>query len=144
MAGLDESAIQLCGRCEVRLDGRTVTRSLPGRQGRLVFAYLACNRSRAVTRDELIDVLWPSGPPANPEDVLGALLSKLRRVLGAGALEGRREVMLVLPAEASIDLELAEAAIGRAEVALGAGDARLAFDQAQASSSTLLLFWGVV
>ena len=138
MAGLDEPAIQLCGRFEVRLDGRIVTRSLPGRQGRLVFAYLVCNRSRAVTRDELIDVLWPSGPPTNPEDVLGALLSKLRRALGAGALEGRREVMLVLPAEASIDLELAEEAIRRAEVALGAGDARLAFDQARACSELLV------
>ena len=94
------------------LDGQPVTRSLPGRQGRLVFAYLACNRRRAVTRDELIDVLWPAGPPANPEDVLGALLSKLRRVLGPGLLQGRRELMLVLPAEASIDLELAAQAGG--------------------------------
>ena len=90
-----------------------------------------------MTRDELIDVLWPSGPPTNPEDVLGALLSKLRRVLGAGALEGRRELMLVLPAGASIDLEVAEGTIRDAEAALGARDARLAFDRAQASSGVL-------
>jgi len=132
-----DPAIRLCGRFEVTLDGQRGTRSLPGRQGPLVLAYLACNRSRAVTRDELIDVLWPSGSPANPEDVLGALLSKLRRALGSTALRGRRELMLVLPADASIDLELAAQAVGQAELALGAGDARLAFDQAQAASEVL-------
>jgi LuxR family transcriptional regulator, maltose regulon positive regulatory protein len=137
LARVDEPAIQLCGRFEVTLGGERVTQSLPGRQGRLVFAHLACNRGRAVTRDQLIDVLWPSGPPVSPEDVLGALLSKLRRVLGANALQGRREVTLVLPADATIDLELAEEAMRRAEVALGAGDARLAFEQAQGSSEVL-------
>ena len=134
---VDEPAITLCGRLEVRLHGRNLTTALPGRQGRLVFAYLACNRSRAVSRDELIDMLWPSGPPASPEDVLGALLSKLRRVLGPGTLEGRREVVLVLPADATIDLEVAEAAIHHAENSIGAGDARLALDRARAASELL-------
>ena len=137
MTSVDEPAITLCGRLEVRLHGRNLTTALPGRQGRLVFAYLACNRSRAVSRDELIDMLWPSGPPASPEDVLGALLSKLRRVLGPGALEGRREVVLVLPADATIDLEVAEAAIHQAENSIGAGDARRALDQARGACELL-------
>jgi len=50
-----------------------------------------------VTPDELIDVLWPSGPPTNPEDVLGALFSKLRPVLGASALQGSRELLTNSP-----------------------------------------------
>jgi DNA-binding SARP family transcriptional activator len=90
-----------------------------------------------VGRDELIDMLWPAGPPASPEDVLGALLSKLRRVLGPGALEGRREVVLVLPADATIDLELAEAGIHKADHAIGAGDASLALGQARAACELL-------
>ncbi len=137
IARVDEPAIRLCGRLELRLGGRSLTTALPGRQGRLVFAYLVCNRSRAVSRDELIDVLWPSGPPARPEDVLGALLSKLRRVLRPGTLEGRREVALVLPADASIDLELAEAAIPDAENTILAGHATLALDQARAGCELL-------
>ena len=137
VTSVDDPAITLCGRLEVRLHGRNLTTALPGRQGRLVFAYLACNRSRAVGRDELIDMLWPSGPPASPEDVLGALLSKLRRVLGPGALEGRREVVLGLPADATIDLEFAEAAIHQADNALGAGDARLALGQARRACELL-------
>ena len=79
----------------------------------------------------MIDVLWPKAPPASPEDVLGALLSKLRRVLGAGALVGRGDVTLVLPAGTSIDVDLAEQAVRRAQEALTAGDATLACDQAQ-------------
>ena len=63
------------------------------------------------------------------------VLSKLRRVLGPGALEGRREVVLGLPAGATIDLELAEAAILQADNALGAGDARLALGQPDGRAS---------
>jgi len=133
----DEPAIRLCGRFEVGLVQRNVGRSLPGRQGRLVFAYLVCHRGRAVPRDELIGVLWPGAPPRSPEDVLSALLSKLRRVLGAGALVGRRDVMLVLPPGISIDIELAEQAVRRAQEALVAGDATLACDQAQLADDVL-------
>lgn len=78
-----------------------------------------------------MDVLWPKAPPASPEDVLGALLSKLRRVLGAGALVGRGDVTLVLPAGTSIDVDIAEQAVRRAQEALAGGDATLAGDQAQ-------------
>ncbi len=96
-----------------------------------MLAYLACNRGRPVTRDELIDLLWPSGPPALPDEVLGALLSKLRRTLGPGLIEGRRDLTLVLPAGARVDLEIAAEALERAEAALSGADARLAFDQGQ-------------
>lgn len=137
MAWGDEPGIRLCGRFEVTLGQGSVGRSLPGRQGRLVFAYLVCNRGRAVPRNELIGVLWPAAPPRSPEDVLGALLSKMRRVLGAGALVGRRDVMLVLPPGISIDIELAEHVVRRAQEALVAGDATLACDQARLAEEVL-------
>jgi LuxR family transcriptional regulator, maltose regulon positive regulatory protein len=137
MGQAKQPAIRLCGLFDVTLDGQRVTQSLPGRQGRLLAAYLACNRGRSVTRDELIDLLWPSTPPTNPRDVLGALLSKLRRALGASVLQGRREVLLVLPADTSIDLELAEEAIQEAEAGLVAGAGRLALDQARAGGELL-------
>jgi DNA-binding SARP family transcriptional activator len=121
----------------VTLAQRSVGRALPGRQGRLVFAYLACNRGRAVPRDELTGVLWPAKPPRSPEDVLGALLSKLRGILGAGALVGRRDVMLVLPPDISIDIELAEQAVERAQEALAADDATLACNQALLADDVL-------
>ena len=59
--------VHLCGTLTVEIDGREVTASLPGRQGRRLFAYLAANHERRVLRTELTDVLWPDAPPAAPE-----------------------------------------------------------------------------
>jgi len=110
--------IKLCGTLEVELDGRRVDQDLPGRQGRLVFAYLVARRDRPVSRDELMDALWPSRPPADPDQTLSALLSKVRHALGSGVIEGRHALSLVLPAGASIDLEAAAGAAERADAAL--------------------------
>ena len=60
----------------VEIGGREI--GLRGRQARLVVAYLAWNRARPVSRDELIELLWPREAPASPDDVLTALLSKIR------------------------------------------------------------------
>ncbi|MGH2949440.1 MAG: AfsR/SARP family transcriptional regulator, partial [Solirubrobacteraceae bacterium] len=83
--------IRLCGPVGVEHGGRSLAAGLPGRQGRLLFAYLVLNRERDCGRAELIDVLWPEHPPAAADTALSALLSKLRRALGDGALAGRSE-----------------------------------------------------
>ena len=72
--------IRLCGPLAVELEGRKVLP--PGRQGRLLLAYLIVNRGRACSRDELVELLWPDAPPADPGEALSALLSRLRRALG--------------------------------------------------------------
>jgi len=107
---------------EARAGGRELGARLPGRQGRLLLAYLAVNRERACARRELIDVLWPESPPAAADTALSALLSKLRRELGEGALTGRSEVRLTLGGEVAVDVEQAAAAARRAEAALHAED----------------------
>jgi SARP family transcriptional regulator, regulator of embCAB operon len=58
---MPSARIELCGRLAAEIDGREV--ELPGRQGRLVLAYLAVHRDRPVTRDELIALLWPERLP---------------------------------------------------------------------------------
>lgn len=110
--------IQICGRVVVTLDDRRVETELPGRQGRLLFVYLVVNRLRTASRAELEGALWPERVPARADSALSALLSKLRRVLGAERLEGRSELRLVLPDDTWIDLEIAAAALHRAEAAL--------------------------
>ena len=110
--------IQLCGRLVAELRGRRVEDELPGRQGRILFAYLVATRARRSTRDELVGALWPEGPPDAAEASLAALLSKLRRVLGPESLEGKGDVRLALPAEAWIDFEAAASGIHRAESAV--------------------------
>jgi SARP family transcriptional regulator, regulator of embCAB operon len=113
---LPETRIQLCGRLVARVDGRRVEDELPGRQGRLAFAYLVANRLRAVTRDELADALWAE-PPAG--DALSPLLSKLRRVV---PLEGRGDVRRGLADGAWVDLEAATEALHRAQAAVARED----------------------
>src|SRR5919197_5657789 len=133
MGGAARTRIRLCGRLEAELEGRRVEELLPGRQGRLVLAFLAINRPRPIGRDELIDALWPAAPPADPDEALSALLSKVRRALGKEAIEGRRELALVLPEDAEIDVERAFAHAERADTALACCDWATASDEAAAA-----------
>jgi SARP family transcriptional regulator, regulator of embCAB operon len=118
----NKTRIQLCGRLAVELAGRDVTPALQAGHGRLLFTYLVVNRDRLTRRDELKEALWPAGPSAGADNALSALLSRLRRALGGDAIEGRAELRLVLPRDAWVDLEAAEAAIHRAGAAVAQGD----------------------
>lgn len=112
--------VQLCGKLVARIDGRRVEVDLPGRQGRLAFAYLTLNRHRVVTRSALVDAIWPVEPPALVDTALSALISKLRKALGSQMVSGRGDVRLVFP-DAWVDVEAASEAIHRAEGAVGRG-----------------------
>jgi hypothetical protein len=114
--------VQLCGRVAIDLGGRRVEHSLPSRQGRLLFVYLAIHRLRAVTRDELAEAVWPDGPPTAWDSALNALLSKLRRLLGDDLVPARGDPRLVLPTAAWVDLEAARDAVHRAESAVALED----------------------
>jgi DNA-binding SARP family transcriptional activator/tetratricopeptide (TPR) repeat protein len=124
--------IRLCGRLEVELDGQRVEPRLPGRQGPLVLALLVVNRDRPVARDELIEALWPATPPADPDESLSAVLSKVRQAVGRETLTGRRELTLSLPANAEVDLEQALAASEWAQAAIAGGDYAAAWDTGSA------------
>ena len=95
---------------------------MPGRQGRLLFAYLVVNRDRVAGRAELAEALWQRGLPSAPDLALSALLSKLRRLLPESALERRNEVRLELGPRARVDCEAARDGIHRAEALIAAGD----------------------
>jgi len=106
--------ISLCGRYEVELDGERIEERLPGRQGRLLLAVLALNRSRVTGRDELIDLLWPGQPPSAPGEALSSVLSKLRQAVGRERLTGRREIAFVPPDDVVVDFEQAHEALAQA------------------------------
>ena len=117
-----ETRVQVCGRLALSWEGERIEDRLPARQGRLLFTYLAVSRARRVSRDELLEALWPQAPPPAAEGTLRALLSRMRRALGADALPGGEEPRLVLPPGAVVDLEAARAGLHRAEAAVAAGD----------------------
>src|SRR4051794_567283 len=123
--------IQLCGHLVVEIDGTRVDRDLPGRQGRLLLAYLVLNRDRPVRRDELIDALWSGdGQPSAGDALLRPPLSRLRKALGQGRIEGRSELTLVLPPGTYVDWEAARAALADTREAAGRRDWATAAERA--------------
>jgi SARP family transcriptional regulator, regulator of embCAB operon len=113
-----ETRVQLCGRLVVSVDGRRVEGELPGKQGRLLFAYLTLNRLRPLTRAEILQAIWPDGHDGG----LAPLLSKIRRVV---PLDGHR-----VNAD-WVDVEAAADALHRAESALAQGDPHRAWAPSQ-------------
>ncbi len=111
----------------------------PGRQGRILFAYLAVQHGRSVPRDELAELLWGEGLPATWEKALTVLTTKLRALLEECGIDGSSMLrsafgcyQLTLPADAWIDVDAAASAVERAEAALAAED----LDEARAQAST--------
>lgn len=113
--------MQLCGRLVIELDGSRVETALPGKQGRLLFAYLALNPGRPVPRDELMTALWSGPVPPAASSSLSAVLSRLRKVLGADRLTGRDECELHLPEDTLVDVRSALRFAHLAESMLAAG-----------------------
>lgn len=108
--------ITVCGRLTVAWDGEQLEGDLPGRQGRLIFAYLVLNRSRPVRRDELVEALWADeGLPSGGEALLAPPLSRLRKALGQDRINGRSELTLNLGADAWVDCEVAEQKLSLAQ-----------------------------
>jgi DNA-binding SARP family transcriptional activator len=116
-----KARIQLCGRFAADIDGSRIEAALPGRRGRVLFAYLVLNRGRPLPRDELLVAGWGPDAPVAAGNALSVLLSKLRHSLGADHLQGRNEIELLLPQATFVDVEAAQEGAHRAESAIAEG-----------------------
>jgi DNA-binding SARP family transcriptional activator len=113
--------------------------ALPGRQGRIVLAYLAL-RHEPVPRDELADLVWPEALTASWERDLSAVVSKVRSALDSvdlgsvlhGAL-GCYE--LQLPPSTRVDVEDAVRFVEDAESAWRVGNREVAVPAAATAAS---------
>jgi DNA-binding SARP family transcriptional activator len=122
--------VSLAGRLEVETDGRKLDATrLPGRQGRVVFAYLVAERDRPVPSEELAEALWGPTPPPTWRPALRGVVSKVRGFLKALELPADDMLTsssgcyrLVLPGDATVDVELAVSEAEAAERALADGD----------------------
>jgi DNA-binding SARP family transcriptional activator len=110
-----KARIQLCGRYVANIDGCRIEDALPGRLGRVLFAYLILSRGRPLPRDTLLMAGWGQEAPAEARNALTVLMSKLRRNLGPEHLHGRTEIELLLPTATFVDVEAALEGAHRAE-----------------------------
>jgi DNA-binding SARP family transcriptional activator len=77
--------INLCGNLAVTVDGERREAQIR-RQGRMLLAYLALHRTGPASRDRLAQAVWGEETTGEHRASLNSLLSKLRRVLGPGAI----------------------------------------------------------
>jgi DNA-binding SARP family transcriptional activator/DNA-binding beta-propeller fold protein YncE len=130
MANASHLRVFLAGRVAVEANDRVIDEGrFPGRQGRLLFAYLVDARGRPVPRDELAEVLWEESPPATWEKALTVIASKVRSLLADSGVDGATALTsafgcyrLELPEGAWVDVIAAEDAAQEAEDALSAAD----------------------
>ena len=117
--------VSILGTLEVHTPDGCV--EIPGRRLRALLIRLALEPGRVVSADRLIGDLWGQDPPAAAQNALQALVSRLRAVIGRGAIEsGSGGYRLSLPAE-SVDVVRFEQGVraGRAVLAAardGGGD----------------------
>lgn len=128
----------------MRVEGERVVdeAELPGSQGRLLMAVLACTPA-PIGRRDLAEILWDGHPPSSFESSLRPVLSKVRSAVevaggsrrlvasGAGTVELRRG------ADIWVDMEQAVTRLDAAGGALRRGDHRRAWVDAAVASSIL-------
>ena len=126
----------LTGRVAAEANGRVLDEArFPGRQGRLLFAYLVVARSRPVPRDELAEAIWGESPPATWEKALTVIASKLRGLVAEDGITLTNAFgcyRLDLPEGTWVDVFAAASGAQDAEEALAAGE----LDQARAAAES--------
>ena len=133
----------LAGRVAVQTNGVVIDEApFPGRQGRLLFAYLVAEQGRPVPRDELAEALWGEAPPASWAKALTVLVSKLRGLLADCGIDDGNVLTgafgcyrLELPEGSWVDVVVAAKAAQEAEEALAAGDLEKAKAEAALAAS---------
>lgn len=93
-----------------------------GPRDRVVLAALALWPGEPVSTDRLADALWGERPPATGVKVIQGCVARLRKVLGAAAIEtGHQGYRLTLPVE-EVDAQRFERLVGRGRELLTLGE----------------------
>jgi DNA-binding SARP family transcriptional activator len=111
----------LMGPLEIRRDGHTVSPTAP--KPRQVLALLALNAGTVVPADQIVDELWPDGPPSSAKTTVQTYVHQLRKLLGPTVLVTRPAgYLLAVPPEA-VDVFRFERLAREGREALRDGDA---------------------
>jgi predicted ATPase/DNA-binding SARP family transcriptional activator len=105
--------IGILGPFEVRTDDGG-SADVPGARLRALLAALALDPGRVVPKAALIDWIWGEHPPADASNALQRLVSRLRKALPAGAVDGRPDGYLLVVEPDAVDAVRFERLLGRA------------------------------
>ena len=85
--------ISLLGPLEVAFD--QVRLDVPGQKLRTLLAVFGLSPSTAISRDQLIDELWPQAPPKDAANALQVHILRLRQLLASYAGAPAARALLV-------------------------------------------------
>ena len=105
----------ILGPLAARVDGHSV--DLGGARTRAVLAVLLLGRNTVGSTDRLVDAVWGEDPPPTAETALQNHVSRLRRLLGADAIETRAPGYVLRTDVGNVDVERFEALVERARAA---------------------------
>src|SRR5215208_6055753 len=111
-AGGEVIEYRLLGPVEVVWEGGPVP--LGGPKQRALFALLLLNANRVVSRERLVDQLWPTDPPETAVAGVQVYVSQLRKLLPPGTLVTRSPGYLLAAEPEAIDLECFERLVEQA------------------------------
>ncbi|MEU8239966.1 BTAD domain-containing putative transcriptional regulator [Actinoplanes missouriensis] len=94
--------IGVLGSFEVRTDDGDLT-DVPGARLRGLLIALALDPGRVVPRATLVDWIWGDHPPADATNALQRLVSRLRKLLPEGAIEGQTDGYRLVVAPDAVD-----------------------------------------
>jgi DNA-binding SARP family transcriptional activator len=114
---------------------RLEERQIGSRKARTLLKVLAAARGRLVHMDTLIDILWGDEPPYKAEANVAILVSRLRGVLGAGAIDGGRHGYRIVSAGTNVDV--AHQLVDESEARIEAGQPALALTAARTALEAL-------
>ena len=117
-------AIALFGGFSIRVRGEALAADAwKRRKARDIFAYLACERGRAVPRARLIDLFWPDVEADAAHDNLRVTISAIRKAVGDVVKFEASAYRFVPPAGTTSDVVTVDEAHARARAALATGHA---------------------
>ncbi|MEU9175217.1 BTAD domain-containing putative transcriptional regulator [Streptomyces sp. NPDC048420] len=116
---------RILGVAEV-VDDRGVVVPLGGPRVRALLTALAQRQGHTATPETLIDEVWADDPPQDAPAALQALVGRLRRGVGKGAVVSDPGGYRLAVAEDDVDLQVFEGLVRKGTAALARGDAHTA------------------
>ncbi|MFF0152376.1 BTAD domain-containing putative transcriptional regulator [Micromonospora sp. NPDC005203] len=105
--------VRMLGPFEVRADVGTVI-DVPGARLRGLLTVLALNPGRVVAKGSLVDWIWGEHPPSDAANALHRLVSRLRKALPEGSIEGQADGYRLIVEPDDVDAVRFERLVGLA------------------------------